>query len=78
VADDEEGALLAEIVPGSPAEEAGLEPGDVVVGVDGEEVSGAEELVNTIAGHEPGDRVTLELADGTSVEVELGERPQSG
>ena len=78
VADDEEGALLAEIVPGSPAEEAGLEPGDVVVGVDGEEVSGAEELVNTIAGHEPGDRVTLELADGSSVEVELGERPQSG
>jgi S1-C subfamily serine protease len=78
VADDEEGALLAEIVPGSPAEEAGLEPGDVVVGIDGEEVSGAEGLVNTIAGHEPGDRVTLELADGTSVEVELGERPQSG
>jgi S1-C subfamily serine protease len=78
VADGDEGALLAEIVPGSPAEEAGLEPGDVVVGIDGEAVAGAEDLVNAVAGHEPGDRVTLELADGNSVEVELGERRGEG
>ena len=78
VADGDEGALLAEIVPGSPAEGSGLEPGDVVVGIDGEPVAGAEDLVNAIAAHEPGDRVTLELADGSSVEVELGERPQDG
>ncbi len=78
VADGDEGALLAKVVPGSPAEEAGLEPGDVVVGIDGEAVAGAEDLVNAVAGHEPGDRVTLELADGSSVEVELGERPRDG
>jgi S1-C subfamily serine protease len=78
VADGDEGALLAEIVPGSPAEEAGLEPGDVVVGIDGEPVAGAEDLVNAVAQHEPGDQVTLELADGSSVEVELAERPQNG
>jgi S1-C subfamily serine protease len=78
VADGGEGALLAEIVPGSPAEEAGLEPGDVVVGIDGEPVAGAEDLVNAVAQHEPGDQVTLELADGSSVEVELAERPQNG
>jgi S1-C subfamily serine protease len=78
VADGDEGALLAEIVQGSPAEEAGLEPGDVVVGIDGEQVAGAEELVNAVAAHEPGDQVRLELADGSSVEVELGERPQDG
>ena len=78
VADGDEGALLAKVVPGGPAEEAGLEPGDVVVGIDGEAVAGAEDLVNAVAGHEPGDRVTLELADGSSVEVELGERPRDG
>ena len=57
VADGNEGALLAKVVPGSPAEEAGLEPGDVVVGIDGEAVSGADNLVNAVAGHarRPGD-----------------------
>ena len=78
VADGDNGALLAEIVPGGPAEEAGLDSGDVVVAVDGKPVAGAQDLVNAVAGHEPGDRVTLELADGSSVEVELGERPRDG
>ena len=78
VADGDNGALLAEIVPGGPAEDAGLDSGDVVVAVDGKPVAGAEDLVNAIAAHEPGDRVTLELADGSSVEVELGERPRDG
>ncbi len=78
VADGQQGALLAEVVPGGPADASGLEPGDVVTGIDGQPVGGAEELVNAIAAHEPGDSVTLELADGSTVEVELGARPQSG
>jgi S1-C subfamily serine protease len=78
VADGEGGALLAEIVPGGPAEGAGLEPGDVVVGIDGQPVGGAEELVDAVAARAPGDTVELQLADGSTVEVELGERPRSG
>jgi S1-C subfamily serine protease len=77
VTDSAEGALLAEVVPGGPADEAGLVPGDVVVGIDGTPIGSTEELVNAIAAHAPGDRVTLELADGRTVEVELGERPES-
>jgi S1-C subfamily serine protease len=77
VADADQGALLAEVVPGGPAEQAGLAPGDVVVGVDGAPVASAEDLVNAIAARSPGDSVTLELADGRTVEVELGERPDS-
>jgi S1-C subfamily serine protease len=77
VADAGQGALLAEIVPGGPADEAGLVPGDVVTGIDGEPVGSAEDLVNAIASRQPGDRVTLELADGRTVEVELGRRPES-
>jgi S1-C subfamily serine protease len=77
VADGGQGALLAEIVPGGPADEAGLAPGDVVTGIDGQPVGSAEDLVNAIASREPGDRVTLELADGRTVEVELGQRPES-
>ena len=71
-------AVATEVVPGGPADDASLEPGDVVTGIDGEPISSAEELVNAVAAREPGDRVTLELADGSSVEVELGSRPQDG
>jgi S1-C subfamily serine protease len=77
VADSGDGALLAEILPGGPADEAGLQAGDVVVGVDGAPVASGEDLVNAISAHQPGDTVTLELADGRTVEVELGERPTS-
>jgi S1-C subfamily serine protease len=77
IADGDQGALLAEVIPGGPADQAGLAPGDVVVGIDGAPVASAEELVNAVAAHVPGDRVTLELADGRSVEVELGKRPES-
>ncbi len=45
--------------------------------VDGQPVSSGEDLVNAISGHQPGDHVTLELADGRTVDVELGERPTS-
>jgi S1-C subfamily serine protease len=77
VADSGDGALLAEILPGGPADEAGLAAGDVVVGVDGQPVSSGEDLVNAISAHQPGDHVTLQLADGRTVDVELGERPTS-
>jgi S1-C subfamily serine protease len=78
VADGDGGALLAEIVPGGPAEQAGLSAGDVVVGIDGEPVASAEDLVNAVAARSPGQTVQLRLADGRTVDVELGTRPQSG
>jgi serine protease Do/serine protease DegQ len=43
-----EGALVSQVVPGSPAEKAGIQTGDVVVGVNGTPVRGAAELRNKI------------------------------
>jgi PDZ domain-containing secreted protein len=75
-----EGALIVHVEEGSPAEEAGLRAGDVVVAVDGEEVDGFEDLAGAIADREPGDEVTLAiwLADGDEreVEVTLEENPE--
>jgi Do/DeqQ family serine protease len=43
-----EGALVSQVVPGSPAEQAGIETGDVIVNVNGVPVKSASELRNKI------------------------------
>lgn len=72
-------AVVGEIVPGTPAEESGLQPEDAVIAVEDEPVSGAESLTAQVRERRPGDQLTLEvLRDGErlDVEVTLGERPQ--
>jgi S1-C subfamily serine protease len=83
----ENGALVAEVVPGSPADEAGLEggdetirfqaqqveaDGDVIVAVDGEPIEANSDLPRMISRLEPGDEITLEIIrDGEEQELEL-------
>lgn len=64
------GAGLRTVEPGSAADEAGLEPGDVVTRVDGEPVSGFQSLVATIRGFRPGDTVMLTVVRGGEGEPE--------
>lgn len=61
------GALVQDFSPISLAERAGIRRGDVIVGVDGEEVTHVNELQRRIATHRPGDRVALDV-------VRMGER----
>jgi len=67
-------------MPDSPAEEASLQEGDVVGAVDGQEIDVENTLADLIAGYEPGDIVTLEVAhpgeEPREVTVELGEHPE--
>ena len=55
------GALIVQVEPDSPADDAGLEQGDLVVAVDGNTISSATDLVARIRGALPGDEVTLGL-----------------
>ncbi|MDQ3104432.1 MAG: trypsin-like peptidase domain-containing protein [Actinomycetota bacterium] len=59
------GARISRVDPDSPAEQAGLEPGDVVVEIDGQPVEDGIELIVEIRSHVPGDTVTVAyLRDG--------------
>ena len=77
---DVQGALIIEVVPGSPAEAAGLETEDVVTALDGDPIADHNELINALTEFDPGDEVELEIRndDGIStVTVELARRPQT-
>jgi S1-C subfamily serine protease len=54
-----EGVLVFSVVPGSAAEQAGLEAGDVLVAVDGKPVRLVEDLFAALREKNPGDRVEL-------------------
>ncbi len=78
IADDASGAAVTEVVPGSPAEDAGLRTGDVITAVDETPIDSAQSLVDTIQRYVPGDEVTLSVeyrGDSRDVTVTLGERP---
>jgi len=53
------GITVAHVVPGSPADQAGLKTGDTITTVDGKKVSKGTELVAEIASRKPGSKVAL-------------------
>jgi S1-C subfamily serine protease len=74
------GALVLEVVPGSPAEEAGLQPtrqppddidwGDVIVAMDGERIENVEQVLNFLSDHSAGDVITITVVrDGERREL---------
>jgi len=72
-----EGAIVPQVMEGSPAEEAGIRAGDVIVGVNGRAVKGASDLRNRVGLLRAGDKVRLELIrDGKrrTVTATIGER----
>lgn len=72
------GATIVDVIAGTPADEAGLRPGDVILSVDGRPITPRRPLPDVIAGYEPGDRVTLGYTRGAgedSVQVKLAAHP---
>lgn len=75
--EDDHGALVADVIDDSPAEEAGLRDGDVIVEADGDEISDPDELIRLVRRHEPDDLLRLGIVrDGNrrDIEVTLGTR----
>jgi serine protease Do len=75
----EEGALVQAVGPGTPAAEAGIERGDVIVGIEGTAVASTEEVGERILDFEPGHEIDVDLVRGEeelTVTATLGTRPQ--
>ncbi|MBA3653058.1 MAG: trypsin-like peptidase domain-containing protein [Actinobacteria bacterium] len=71
------GVLVNDVVAASPAENAGLRSGDVIVKFDGQDVKEASAVVSAVQKHKPGDKVEVEYLRGNdkrNATVTLGSR----
>lgn len=69
---------VVDVMEGSPAAQAGLRQGDLLLGIEGEPLASREAAAQVIANHKPGERLGLALARGRQLfeaEVVLGKRP---
>ena len=57
--DDGEGALIRKVVKDTPADEAGLKAGDVIVAMDGENIADAADVTEFVWEHESGNEVEI-------------------
>jgi serine peptidase DegS len=75
------GVVIGNLYVGSPAQRAGLQPGDLLLGIDGAAPHSAQDALGRIASRTPGSTVVLKgMREGRTFEVraQVGERPRSG
>ena len=75
------GAVVRSVRSGGPAARAGVQTGDIIVGVNGRRVTGPADVSAGIQGQAPGDIVTIQVQrDGQPVtlDIELGKRRRQG
>jgi S1-C subfamily serine protease len=74
-----QGQGVMSVEAGGPAADAGLEAGDVITAIDGQEIDTDHPFINELVfGHKPGDKVTLTVdrnGEQLDLSVTLGERP---
>ena len=77
----ETGMMVVEVVEGSPAKEAGLAHGDIIMSVNSEEINLEHPLAEIIRGYEIGDQIEIQInhdGEESTLEVTLGEHPEDG
>jgi S1-C subfamily serine protease len=75
--EDNDGVHVTSVTPGSAAEAAGLETGDVIAGIDGTEIGSTADLVSELRSRAPGDEITIAVVrNGEQLELHatLGNR----
>ena len=75
------GAMVQDVIKDSPADKAGIEQGDVIIEIDGEEINSTNELQSIIIKHRVGDKINLKIwRNGKEIEktATLAPRLESG
>lgn len=78
--EDGTGVMISELVPGGPAEQAGLKVNDLLLEIEGKAVGSRDEVRALVEKHEPGEEVELGvMQDGERKEitVKLGAAPRA-
>ena len=74
------GILLANLYVGSPGQQAGLRPGDLITAVDGSPVHSAQDTLARVAMHKPGSTLAIQVLRGNKtleVKAAVSERPRT-
>jgi serine protease DegQ len=74
-----DGALIAGVLSNSPAERAGLKPGDILVGVDGKEVTDSSSMLNLVSNLKPDTQAVLKIIRAQKeldIPITVGRRPK--
>jgi putative serine protease PepD len=74
------GAQISSVQPGSPADTAGLQSGDVVTAINGKSIASTEQFIETVDTFAPGQTIKLTVNQGgqtKSVQLKLGTRPNT-
>jgi serine protease Do len=73
------GALIEEVEPGSPADDAGIRRGDIVTAAGSEDIRSSGDLLSALRNYMPGDEVGLKIVrndEKTTLQVNLAQRPR--
>jgi serine protease Do len=79
--DVDAGAVVDDVTSGAPADDAGIQRGDVIVQIGDEEIKSGGDVATAVRKHQPGQRVTVTYVRGSdrnTADVTLVERPDAG
>jgi len=80
VTDGQNGALVQDVDASAPAGKAGIQQGDEIIALGGQQVQSAQDLTSAMQSHKPGDKVKITFLRGQgqqSVDVQLVSRQAS-
>ncbi|MFC0349964.1 S1C family serine protease [Undibacterium danionis] len=72
------GSIVAAVVRGGPADQAGVKPGDICIAIDGKVFQNSREMMNQIAALKPNSKAKLKIlrqSNEISLEINVGKRP---
>jgi serine protease DegQ len=72
------GAIVAAVVRGGPADQAGVKPGDICIAIDGKVFQNSREMMNQIAALKPNSKAKLKIlrqSNEISLDINVGKRP---